>query len=1203
MDWLSPYKGLAPFEDSELDAAFFFGREREQGVITANLTAARLTLLYGLSGVGKSSILRAGVVRRLRALPGPLAVVFFDGWRDDPGRRLREEVAAAAGVDPAGSLADTLQAACARLGGELYVILDGAEEYFVYHGDEDAPGTFAADFPDAVLRPGLPAYFLLSLREDALAALDRFKTRIPSLYANSLRLEHLDRDAARHAIDGPLDQYNRMTPESPVAIEPGLVDAVLEQVATGKVDLGRGRGVVDGGSSAGQVETPYLSLVMERLWQAEQSAGSRVLRLSTLVALGGAEQIVRDHLDDALELLPAESQEAAAEMFNHLVTPSGTKIAHSVSDLAEYASLREPELEPVLQTLASERILRPVAGNGGSGRYEIFHDVLANAVLAWRSAYATRRALEVEREASHRRVRRLLVVVVVALVLLAAMVAVTIFALTQRNDARTQRNAARTERNVARTQARRALARQLSADALTSLPRDPELSVLLALEAAKREPSPAVDNVLRQGLEGMHAQAVLPAGGKPVRALAFSPDGRTVAVGGDDGRIRIFTVRGRSVRRLRQGGTVTSIAYSPDGKLLLTAGRDGNARIWRVRDGKQLHALRHGRAVEEARFSSEGSLVVTASDDRSARIWRAADGVEIRRLQHPRAVVAATFDPAGTRVATISRGEVRIFDVASESELVRLPEQGVTSVAFSPNGTLIATGSNDHTARIWNSSTGALVHRFDHYRVRVLDVAFTQRGDRLVTAGSDGAGRVWGVLAGRPLAVLPQHNSPVTSASFSPEGPDDPGGKWVVTASRDGTAVIARSDSGAPLATLLGHKGPLTTATFSPDGRVVATGSEDGTARIWNPDAPPQLVIMGTHREPVNTASFSADGRLAVSAGDDGTARIWRVRDRRLVARLADGGPVTDAAFSPDGRRVLTASGRGTLRLWTRDGHRLWTVPLGGSLTSVAFDPGGRLLVASDTTGTAVVARVADGRVTHRLGHRDAVLKAAFSRDSRSVLTISGRNARIWSIDGSRAEVRHVLRGHKGLLVDLSLSTDGSKVVTASADRTARIWDAHTGRLLHVLKGHRSGLTSAEFSPDGTLVVTTSLDWDSRLWNVRTGKRRHVLPGHVGPTRDASFSPDGRWIVTAGPGAAGLWSTATGLLERNLFASKHPLRSATFSPDGLRILSAGADGTVRIFRCALCGDLPALEALARKELAHLGRTLPPDERAKYLHAG
>src|SRR5205814_3407158 len=210
---------------------------------------------------------RAGVVRRLRSLPGPLAVVVFDRWRDDPGGRLRAAVAGATGVQAKGSLADTLEAACAELGGELYVILDGAEEYFVYHAGESEPGTFAADFPAAVTRPGLRAYFLLSLREDALAGLDRFKPGIPSLFANSLRLDHLEREAAREAIVGPIGQYNLLAPGQRVEIEPELVEAVLDEVATGKVDLGRaGRGVVNGGAGGIRVETPYLSLAMERLW-------------------------------------------------------------------------------------------------------------------------------------------------------------------------------------------------------------------------------------------------------------------------------------------------------------------------------------------------------------------------------------------------------------------------------------------------------------------------------------------------------------------------------------------------------------------------------------------------------------------------------------------------------------------------------------------------------------------------------------------------------------------------------------------------------------------------------------------------------------------------------------------------------------------------------------------------------------------------
>jgi len=1186
VDWLSPYKGLAPFEDSELDAAFFFGRDREQGVITANLTAARLTLLYGLSGVGKSSILRAGVVRRLRALPGPLAVVVFDRWRDDPGQRLRDDVAAVAGMQPEGSLADTIEATCARLGGELYVILDGAEEYFVYHGGENEPGTFAADFPDAVTRPALRAFFLLSLREDALAALDPFKSRIPSLYANSLRLEHLDREAARDAILGPLDQYNRMSPDAPVGIEPELVEAVLDQVATGKVDVGRGRGGADGAPSAVRVETPYLSLVMERLWEVEQAAGSRFLRLSTLAALGGAQQIVRVHLDDALDMLPAASQEAAAEVFNHLVTPSGTKIAHTVADLADYASVREGELEPVLQVLASERILRPVAGTDDSARYEIFHDVLAGAVLAWRSAYGTKRALATERRASHKRTRRLLIVIAVALVLLTAMVGVTIFALSQRNDARTQ--------------ARHALARALSGDALKELGIDPELSMLLGVEAAKREPSPAVEDVLRQAFTASRARAVLAAGGKPVRAVEFSPDGKLLAVGSADGSIRLFTVRGQLTRRLRQGGPVTSMSFSKNGALVLGAGKDGSARIWRTRDGAPVHVLRHDRAVESAAFSPDASLVVTASDDRTARIWRTADGTQLQVLHHPHAVVGAVFDPAHRRVATVSGGEVRIFDVASGQELHQLAEAGVTSVAFSPDGALLATASNDHTARLWSAASGQLVHRFEHYRARVVGVAFTHDGDRLVTAGTDGAARVWDVRAGQRVAVIGRQEGIVTRASFSPAEPEEPDAKWVVTSSRDGTAQVAKAESGAQWARLLGHKGPVTTATFSPDGRLVATGSEDGTARVWDANTYPQLSIIGRHEGPANTASFSPDGTLAVSAGDDGTARIWRIRDRSLLAGLRTRGRVTDASFSPDGKLVVTASADGTARLWTSAGRPLRTLHHRGPVRTAAFSTDGRLLVTASADGTARVWRVSDGKPLHvlRVG-AGPVVKASFSHDARFVVAIGAELvAQVFRTEDGKA--LSTLGGHTGPLVDASFSPDDTKVVTASVDHTAQLWNARTARLLHVLKGHRGPLTSAEFSPDGTLVVTASRDSDARVWDVATGTSQHTLRAHFGPVNKASFSPDGRWIVTAGPGAAGLWPTSTGVLEAYLFGSKHPLRTATFSLNGRRILTAGVDGTVRIDRCDVCGTLPELVALSEQRLAHLGRTLSPTERARYL---
>ena len=305
-----PYKGLIPY--AEEDAPFFFGREAEWEIITANLMASRLTLLYGASGVGKTSVLRAGVSYHLRQLARQnlaehgtpeFAVVVFSAWRDDPiaGLAVQVRVAVAEAlnvpelepVPPSPSLTETLQAWTERLGGDLLIILDQFEEYFLYHPQEDGEGTFAVEFPRAVNRPDLRVSFLIAIREDALAKLDRFKGRIPNLFANYLRIEHLDLDGARAAIEKPIEKYNdlQQAGEQQIEIKPALVDAVLEQVRTGQVVLGQaGRGVVSGETVA-QIETPYLQLVMTRLWDEERRTGSCILRLETLEHLGGAARI------------------------------------------------------------------------------------------------------------------------------------------------------------------------------------------------------------------------------------------------------------------------------------------------------------------------------------------------------------------------------------------------------------------------------------------------------------------------------------------------------------------------------------------------------------------------------------------------------------------------------------------------------------------------------------------------------------------------------------------------------------------------------------------------------------------------------------------------------------------------------------------------------------------------------------------------
>ena len=337
----SPYKGLSPFGDSELDALLFFGRERDVEIVVANLIASRLTVLYGPSGVGKSSLLHAGVARELRELQEQPLVIVFSSWGDDPADALARQVAEEAGVD-GGSLRDKILAAEDRHG-DIYLVLDQAEEYFLYHPQ----GSAFEDALAGILSAPLRVNVLISLREDALAKLDRFKGRIPNILGNYLRLDRLDRRAGEAAIVLPVARFHALGGAA-VEIEPVLVDAVLGQVAAGRIRHGLGgAGEIDSRAEAARVEAPYLQLVMERLWDVEREEQSPRLRLATLERLGGSEQIVAEHLALALAALTPRQQDVAAALFNQLVTPSGTKIAHDAHDLSQYAGVAEVEALPV----------------------------------------------------------------------------------------------------------------------------------------------------------------------------------------------------------------------------------------------------------------------------------------------------------------------------------------------------------------------------------------------------------------------------------------------------------------------------------------------------------------------------------------------------------------------------------------------------------------------------------------------------------------------------------------------------------------------------------------------------------------------------------------------------------------------------------------------------------------------------------------
>ncbi len=584
--------------------------------------------------------------------------------------------------------------------------------------------------------------------------------------------------------------------------------------------------------------------------------------------------------------------------------------------------------------------------------------------------------------------------------------------------------------------------------------------------------------------------------GSWVNEVAFSPDGRRLIAGCDDSAIYQWDlVSGRQLATLKgHEDLVWNLTFSPDGRTIASSSRDGTLRLWDAESGDTLKTIQaHRTDVYGIAFGPDGKRLASASEDSTARVWDVSTGEVLTVLRgHTDEVNSVAFSPDGSRIGTGSDDRtVRLWDAASGRLLLTTADHRayVRSITFSPDGTRIASASDDKTVRVWDTTSGKLLATLEGHQATVFDVEFSPDGERVASASEDKTIRLWDAMSGKLLVTLWGHDGEVWSVAFSANG------VMLASGAEDGTVRVWDVTSAAVPTIFAETKEMVWSTTFSPDGTSIAVACTDDTVRVWNVTTRERVANLALHLNPRMDIIFSPDGTRIAGVSQDSTVHISDAATGELLLRLiGHGGPVKDAAYNPDGTRIVSASGDSTARIWNAYTGELLDTLRGhdAGVTAVAFSPDGARIAsaAGDPSASAdSVARIwdatsGDSLMTLRSG---AAMWSfvMFSPDGKWIVTATGKTGRVWNSD--TGELKSVLLGHDDVIYCLRLNPDGSRIATASDDRTIRIWEPATGALLATLVGHEGTVTSIDFDPSGHRLVSGSVDKTIRLWDGTPG--------------------------------------------------------------------------------------------------------------------
>ncbi len=500
---------------------------------------------------------------------------------------------------------------------------------------------------------------------------------------------------------------------------------------------------------------------------------------------------------------------------------------------------------------------------------------------------------------------------------------------------------------------------------------------------------------------------------------------------------------------------------------------------------------------------------------------------------------------------------------------------GIHSVAFSPDGKLLATGDTNNEICLYQVADGKQLLTCKGHTGFIWPVTFSPDGHILASGSDDQTVKLWDTRTGQCLTTLNEHNGGIWSVAFSPQG------IILASTSEDQTIKLWDTNTGQCFKTLQGHSNRVTSVAFSPQGTTLASGSDDKTVRLWDTSAGQCLNTVQVGNTGSRSVAFSPDGKILAIGCHDKTVRLWDlVTEQFLQILQGHTDCVNSVVFSSDGKTLASSSDDQTVKLWDINTGRCCTTLQGHSsrIPSIAFSPEGTKIASGSEDQTVMFWDIKTGKCLKILqGYCNGIWSVTFS--SNGLVIASGSNdqkVKLW--DAITGKCLKTFQGHSNRVTSVAFSSDSQILASGSEDQTVKLWDVSTGRCLRTFQGHSNRVTSVAFSPDGHLLASGCQDQTVRLWNIKTGQCLNIFQGHMHWVWVVAFSPDGHLLASGcHDKIIRLWDVGSGRCLQTLHGHNDWIWSLAFSPDGRTLASGSTDQTIKLWNVSTGQNIETLE--------------------------